>query len=256
MISCGVLQTPQHGRKSTHRFDPGTKVEFYCDAGYILTGEGRRWCYESAEWNWAVWGEAQCMCKSSLLDINSHYRASESNNNPLFCMGLALFQPPQTPSFAACPLLQTIHKFQLIQSCVEVTADSNAHLMVCKRIQVCAVELLRQLEAHNLCLAPRCFGLSGRLLLVPFSDWTSSEQFLLKLWSLTASPAPNFFFGTDTVEQSYLRSSSRMRPLVLLLLSRWELTNEMAIALSYAYLTTIIFFNPVWNESWCKAKFV
>lgn len=69
VISCGVLPAPQHGRKSTHRFDPGTKVEFYCDAGYILTGEGRRWCYESAEWNWAVWGDARCICKSSCLEI-------------------------------------------------------------------------------------------------------------------------------------------------------------------------------------------
>merc|ERR1740128_1291654 len=69
VISCGVLPTPQHGRKSSHRFDPGTKVEFYCDPGYILTGEGRRWCYESAEWNWAVWGDAKCVCKSSLSSL-------------------------------------------------------------------------------------------------------------------------------------------------------------------------------------------
>jgi len=27
----------------------------------VLIGEERRWCYASAEWNWGVWGDAQCI---------------------------------------------------------------------------------------------------------------------------------------------------------------------------------------------------
>jgi len=61
VISCGVLPAPKHGRKSTFAFTPGTFVKFECDPGYVLTGEERRWCYASAEWNWAVWGEAECI---------------------------------------------------------------------------------------------------------------------------------------------------------------------------------------------------
>ncbi len=63
MISCGSLPTPAHGRKSTFAFTPGTMVKFDCDPGYVLTGERRRWCYESGDWNWAENGMAQCVRK-------------------------------------------------------------------------------------------------------------------------------------------------------------------------------------------------
>ena len=67
VISCGVLSTPSNGRKSTFAFTPGTMVKFDCDPGYVLTGERRRWCYESGDWNWAENGEAYCMRKSNFF---------------------------------------------------------------------------------------------------------------------------------------------------------------------------------------------
>ena len=35
-------------------------VKFDCDPGYVLTGERRRWCYETGDWNWAENGNAYC----------------------------------------------------------------------------------------------------------------------------------------------------------------------------------------------------
>ena len=63
VVSCGILQTPQYGRKSTFAFTPGTMVKFDCNPGYVLTGERRRWCYDNGDWNWAENGEANCMRK-------------------------------------------------------------------------------------------------------------------------------------------------------------------------------------------------
>lgn len=65
VISCGALPAPKNGRKSTFAYTPGTFVKFDCDPGYVLIGEDRRWCYASAEWNWALWGDAQCIRKST-----------------------------------------------------------------------------------------------------------------------------------------------------------------------------------------------
>lgn len=63
VISCGALPAPKNGRKSTFAYTPGTFVKFDCDPGYVIVGEDRRWCYASAEWNWALWGDAQCIRK-------------------------------------------------------------------------------------------------------------------------------------------------------------------------------------------------
>ena len=63
VISCGALPTPANGRKSTFAFTPGTMVKFDCDPGYVLTGERRRWCYDTGDWNWAEKGDAQCLRK-------------------------------------------------------------------------------------------------------------------------------------------------------------------------------------------------
>lgn len=61
VTSCGQLPTPGNGRKSTFKFVPGTEVKFDCDAGYVLVGERRRWCYASGDWNWPELGEASCI---------------------------------------------------------------------------------------------------------------------------------------------------------------------------------------------------
>lgn len=61
VVSCGQLQTPTNGRKSSFAFTPGTMVKFDCDPGYVLIGERRRWCYESGDWNWAEKGDTQCL---------------------------------------------------------------------------------------------------------------------------------------------------------------------------------------------------
>jgi len=64
ITSCGVLQTPQNGRKNTFAFTPGTMVKFECDPGYILMGEARRWCYASGNWNWPEDGDVSCISES------------------------------------------------------------------------------------------------------------------------------------------------------------------------------------------------
>jgi len=61
VVSCGQLPTPGNGRKSTFAFVPGTMVKFDCDAGYVLVGERRRWCYDSGDWNWPELGDANCV---------------------------------------------------------------------------------------------------------------------------------------------------------------------------------------------------
>lgn len=43
--------TPIHGRKSTFKYTPGTKVEFDCDPDFVLVGERRRECQSNGEWN-------------------------------------------------------------------------------------------------------------------------------------------------------------------------------------------------------------
>merc|ERR1711860_303241 len=65
VISCGALPTPANGRKSTFAFTPGTMVKFDCDPGYVLTGEQRRWCYQSGDWNWPEHGDAACVPQAS-----------------------------------------------------------------------------------------------------------------------------------------------------------------------------------------------
>jgi len=64
VISCGALPTPSNGRKSTFYFTPGTMVKFDCDPGYVLTGERRRWCYDSGDWNWPEKGDANCIAQA------------------------------------------------------------------------------------------------------------------------------------------------------------------------------------------------
>jgi len=51
VISCGALMTPIHGRKSTFKYTPGTKVDFDCDPDFILVGERRRVCQANGEWS-------------------------------------------------------------------------------------------------------------------------------------------------------------------------------------------------------------
>ena len=66
VTSCGQLPTPGNGRKSTFKFVPGTEVKFDCDAGYVLVGERRRWCYASGDWNWPELGDASCIREYSV----------------------------------------------------------------------------------------------------------------------------------------------------------------------------------------------
>lgn len=62
-ISCGVLETPRFGRKSTFLFKPGTKVLFECNQNFILVGDQRRECLENGHWDAAVYGYTECLRK-------------------------------------------------------------------------------------------------------------------------------------------------------------------------------------------------
>lgn len=62
-ISCGVLETPRFGRKSTFLFIPGTKVLFECNQNFILIGDQRRECLANGRWDASVYGYTECLRK-------------------------------------------------------------------------------------------------------------------------------------------------------------------------------------------------
>lgn len=70
VISCGVLETPRFGRKSTFLFTPGTHVAFECDQGFMLIGDPRRTCKAEGKWDPPVYGYTQCLRKLNLLRKN------------------------------------------------------------------------------------------------------------------------------------------------------------------------------------------
>ncbi|KAJ9599568.1 hypothetical protein L9F63_009966 [Diploptera punctata] len=61
VISCGVLKTPQFGRKSNFLFVPGTKVTFECNNGFTLIGDQQRVCTDEGNWNDPEYGYTECM---------------------------------------------------------------------------------------------------------------------------------------------------------------------------------------------------
>lgn len=63
VTSCGVLETPRFGRKSTFLFTPGTHVAFECDQGFMLIGDPRRTCTAEGKWDPPVYGYTQCLRK-------------------------------------------------------------------------------------------------------------------------------------------------------------------------------------------------
>ena len=44
-------------------------VKFDCDPDFVLTGERRRWCYDTGDWNWAEKGEALCIRESPFFAV-------------------------------------------------------------------------------------------------------------------------------------------------------------------------------------------
>lgn len=65
VISCGVLETPRFGRKSTFRFTPGTDVLYECNEGFKLIGDSRRTCTSEGKWDPPVYGYSECLRKSN-----------------------------------------------------------------------------------------------------------------------------------------------------------------------------------------------
>lgn len=61
VISCGVLETPRFGRKSTFEFTPGTHVSFECDNGFFLIGDPRRECSSEGKWDPPIHGYTLCL---------------------------------------------------------------------------------------------------------------------------------------------------------------------------------------------------
>lgn len=63
ILTCGILETPRFGRKSTFLFIPGTRVSFECNQGFILTGDTRRVCLDDGSWDVPVYGYTECLRK-------------------------------------------------------------------------------------------------------------------------------------------------------------------------------------------------
>lgn len=68
-LSCGVLETPQYGRKSNFFFYPGTKVVFECNQNYILVGDQKRVCSPQGKWEPPEYGYTECLRKYYLYNI-------------------------------------------------------------------------------------------------------------------------------------------------------------------------------------------
>lgn len=72
VTSCGVLETPRFGRKSTFSFTPGTDVAFECDQGFVLSGDPRRTCQNDGKWDPPTKGYTVCIRKLSFkINITS-----------------------------------------------------------------------------------------------------------------------------------------------------------------------------------------
>lgn len=67
IISCGVLETPRFGRKSTFLFVAGTKVAFECDQDFILIGDPRRTCLPNGRWDVPEYGYTECLRKYIII---------------------------------------------------------------------------------------------------------------------------------------------------------------------------------------------
>ncbi|XP_023014320.2 sushi domain containing 2 mesh isoform X1 [Leptinotarsa decemlineata] len=61
VVSCGVLETPRFGRKSTFLFIPGTKVTYECNQDFVLVGDPRRECLADGTWNAPEYGYTECL---------------------------------------------------------------------------------------------------------------------------------------------------------------------------------------------------
>ncbi|KAL1114994.1 hypothetical protein AAG570_007817, partial [Ranatra chinensis] len=61
VLSCGVLETPRFGRKSTFLFVPGTKVVFECNQDFVLIGDQRRSCTPQGRWDHPEFGYTECL---------------------------------------------------------------------------------------------------------------------------------------------------------------------------------------------------
>ncbi|KAK3909063.1 Protein mesh [Frankliniella fusca] len=61
VVSCGILETPRFGRKSTFLFVPGTKVVFECNQNFVLVGDPRRTCLPEGRWDTPDYGYTECL---------------------------------------------------------------------------------------------------------------------------------------------------------------------------------------------------
>ncbi|XP_030753832.1 protein mesh-like isoform X2 [Sitophilus oryzae] len=61
VVSCGILETPRFGRKSTFLFVPGTKVTYECNQDFVLVGDPRRTCLATGQWDTPEYGYTYCL---------------------------------------------------------------------------------------------------------------------------------------------------------------------------------------------------
>ncbi|XP_018562976.1 protein mesh isoform X2 [Anoplophora glabripennis] len=61
VVSCGILETPRFGRKSTFLFIPGTRVTYECNQNFVLVGDNRRTCQADGNWDIPDYGYTECL---------------------------------------------------------------------------------------------------------------------------------------------------------------------------------------------------
>lgn len=83
VTSCGVLETPRFGRKSTFLFTPGTDVAFECDQGFVLNGDPRRTCGNDGKWDPPVKGYTTCMRKLLFALVANTFKIYTNCTNDL-----------------------------------------------------------------------------------------------------------------------------------------------------------------------------
>lgn len=111
VISCGILETPRFGRKSSFLFTPGARVSFECNEGFILIGDSRRICLAEGRWDTPTHGYTECMRKYLIFSCGIISQPNEIDRNEHLLVKIEIFRDLKTIFF-----LQFLYRRGVLQS--------------------------------------------------------------------------------------------------------------------------------------------